>query len=202
MRRVHKNLCLATISASIMTANMWKNSVKNVESDNNTILYEILLDFFTVKRTYFLNKPLMLVHLAKRDLCRPSKGECTQLSKEVTEKNLTMDEDGKETPRSNLSRLCNGTPSKTRSFHPTRSRIPGNDNLHIIIHQGGVCEGILTLVNGKACSGNLAGQMCEPQNWEQKRHSAGGDAIRCEKDECTFCEQEYSKLRNTFSNDR
>ena len=25
---------------------MWKNSLKNVESDNNNILYETLLDFF------------------------------------------------------------------------------------------------------------------------------------------------------------
>ena len=33
-----KNLCPATISASIMAVNMWKNSLKNVESDNNTIL--------------------------------------------------------------------------------------------------------------------------------------------------------------------
>jgi len=46
MRRVYKNLCLATISASIMAANMWKNSLKNVESDNNKILYETFLDFF------------------------------------------------------------------------------------------------------------------------------------------------------------
>ena len=29
-----------------MAANMWKNSLKNVESDNNKILYETLLDFF------------------------------------------------------------------------------------------------------------------------------------------------------------
>jgi len=29
-----------------MAANMWKNSLKNVESDNNNILYETLLDFF------------------------------------------------------------------------------------------------------------------------------------------------------------
>ena len=29
-----------------MVANMWKNSLKNVESDNNKILYENLLDFF------------------------------------------------------------------------------------------------------------------------------------------------------------
>jgi len=46
MRRVYKNLCLAKISASIMAANMWKNSLKNVESDNNKILYETLIDFF------------------------------------------------------------------------------------------------------------------------------------------------------------
>jgi len=38
MRRVYKNLCPAKISASIMTANMWKNSLKNVESDNKKIL--------------------------------------------------------------------------------------------------------------------------------------------------------------------
>ena len=46
MRRVYKNLCPATVSASIMAANMWKNSLKNVECDNNNILYETLLDFF------------------------------------------------------------------------------------------------------------------------------------------------------------
>jgi len=33
-----------------MAANMWKNSLKNVESDNNKILYETLLDFLTSKR--------------------------------------------------------------------------------------------------------------------------------------------------------
>jgi len=33
-------LCPATISALIMAANMWKNSLKNVESDKNKILYE------------------------------------------------------------------------------------------------------------------------------------------------------------------
>jgi len=50
-RRVYKNVCSATISASIMAANMWKNSFKNVESDNNKILCETLLDlFFTAKR--------------------------------------------------------------------------------------------------------------------------------------------------------
>jgi len=37
---------------------MWKNSLKNVESDNNKILYETLLDFFLQRNgTYFLNKP-------------------------------------------------------------------------------------------------------------------------------------------------
>jgi hypothetical protein len=41
-----------------MVANMWKNSLKNVESDNNKILYETLLDFFSQRNsTYFLNKP-------------------------------------------------------------------------------------------------------------------------------------------------
>jgi len=46
MRTVYKNLCPVTISASIMAANMWKNSLKNVESDNNKMLYEIFLNFF------------------------------------------------------------------------------------------------------------------------------------------------------------
>ena len=49
MRRVYKNLCPAKISSSI-TANMWKSSLKNVESDNNKILYETLSDFFTAER--------------------------------------------------------------------------------------------------------------------------------------------------------
>jgi len=41
-----------------MAANMWKNNLKNVESDNNKILYETLLDFFLQRNgTYFLNKP-------------------------------------------------------------------------------------------------------------------------------------------------
>ena len=46
MRRVYKNLRPATISASVMAANMWKNGSKNVKSDNNKILHETLLDFF------------------------------------------------------------------------------------------------------------------------------------------------------------
>ena len=37
---------------------MWKNSLKNVESDNNKILYETLLDFLQRNGTYFLNKLL------------------------------------------------------------------------------------------------------------------------------------------------
>ena len=57
MRRVYKNLCPAMISASIMAANMWKYSLKNVRSDNNKILYETLLDFLQRNGTYFLNKP-------------------------------------------------------------------------------------------------------------------------------------------------
>ena len=55
MRRVYKILCPAKISASIMAANMWKNSSKNVESDSNKILYETLLDFFTAK-SYLLSE--------------------------------------------------------------------------------------------------------------------------------------------------
>jgi len=58
MRRVYKNLCPATISSSIMAANVWKNSLENVESDNNKILYETLLDLFLHRNgTHFLNKP-------------------------------------------------------------------------------------------------------------------------------------------------
>jgi len=55
MRRVYKNLFPATISASIMAANMWKYSLKNEEFDNNKILYETLVDFFTGKR-YLLSE--------------------------------------------------------------------------------------------------------------------------------------------------
>ena len=56
MRRVYKNMCLARISASIIAANMWKNSLKNVESDNNKILYEILIDFFFTTKRYLLSE--------------------------------------------------------------------------------------------------------------------------------------------------
>ena len=44
-----------------MAANMWENSLKNVESDNNKILYETVLDFFLQRNgTYFLNQPRTL----------------------------------------------------------------------------------------------------------------------------------------------
>ena len=37
---------------------MWKNSLKNVESDNNKILYQTLHNFFLqTNGTYFLKKP-------------------------------------------------------------------------------------------------------------------------------------------------
>jgi len=65
VRRVYKNFCPAIISASIMAVNMWKNSLKNVESDNNKILYETLIDFLQRNGTYFLNKPSNLVYKTK-----------------------------------------------------------------------------------------------------------------------------------------
>jgi len=46
VRRVYKNLCPTRISALIMPMNIWKNSLKNIESDNNKILHETILDFF------------------------------------------------------------------------------------------------------------------------------------------------------------
>ena len=36
---------------------MWKNSMKNIGSDDNKILYETLLDFLQRNGTYFPNKP-------------------------------------------------------------------------------------------------------------------------------------------------
>jgi len=53
--RVYKNLCPATIGDSIMTVNMWKNSMKNVESDNNKIFIRNLTRFFKAKR-YLLSE--------------------------------------------------------------------------------------------------------------------------------------------------
>jgi len=44
-----------------IAANMWKNILKTVESDNNKILYGNLLDIFLQRNgTYFLNKPRIL----------------------------------------------------------------------------------------------------------------------------------------------
>jgi hypothetical protein len=40
-----------------MAASMWKNSLKNVESDNNKILYDFTRFFLQRNGTYFLNKP-------------------------------------------------------------------------------------------------------------------------------------------------
>ena len=50
-------MCCVTISALILAAHVWENSLKNVESDNNKILYETLVDFLQRNGTYFLNKP-------------------------------------------------------------------------------------------------------------------------------------------------
>ena len=65
MRRVCKNLCPATISASIMAANMWKNSLKNAESDNNKILYKTLLDFFFYSETVLIFRISLVDHILK-----------------------------------------------------------------------------------------------------------------------------------------
>ena len=70
MRRVYKILCPTTISASIMAANMWKNSLKNVESDNNKILYETLLDFLQRNGTYFLNTPSICLYMFRAHSAR------------------------------------------------------------------------------------------------------------------------------------
>jgi hypothetical protein len=56
MRKVYKHFCPATISVSLMAANMWKNSLKNVESDNNKILYETVLDFFFTAKEFLLSE--------------------------------------------------------------------------------------------------------------------------------------------------
>jgi len=65
MRRVYKNLCGATISAAIMAANMWKNILKNVESDNNKILYETLLNFFFTAKRYLLSEKASYMNIYK-----------------------------------------------------------------------------------------------------------------------------------------
>jgi len=57
MRRVYKNFCPSKIISSIMTANMWKNSLRNVESDINKTFTKLYSIFLKRNGTYFLNKP-------------------------------------------------------------------------------------------------------------------------------------------------
>ena len=70
MRRVYKNVCPATIGASIMAANMWKNTLKNVESDNNKILYETLLDFFFTAKRYLVSEQASSMRHVLNSCCR------------------------------------------------------------------------------------------------------------------------------------
>ena len=63
-------MCPATIGASIMATNIWKNSLKNVESEHNKILYETLLDFLKRNGTYFLNNPCNKVFVNRDYLMR------------------------------------------------------------------------------------------------------------------------------------
>jgi hypothetical protein len=53
-----------------MAANMWKNSLKNVESDNNKILYETLLNFFYSETalTFWISLLSLLVGEGMNDL--------------------------------------------------------------------------------------------------------------------------------------
>ena len=50
-----------------MAANMWENSVKNVKSENNKILYETFSIFLQRNGTYCLNKPRSIVLNTKID---------------------------------------------------------------------------------------------------------------------------------------
>ena len=86
MRRVYKNLCPGKISASIMAANMWKNILKNVESDNNKILYETLFSSFLQRNgNYFLNKPrTFLTAVAETAMGTPVHAQESADSKYVT----------------------------------------------------------------------------------------------------------------------
>ena len=45
-----------------MAANMWKSSLKNVESDKNKILYETLIDFVTAK-WYLLSEQVSYIYI-------------------------------------------------------------------------------------------------------------------------------------------
>ena len=50
---------------------MWGNSLKNVESDNNKILYETLLNFFLQRNsTYFLNKPRSITNITQGSILK------------------------------------------------------------------------------------------------------------------------------------
>jgi len=72
------------LSASIMAANMWKNSLKNVESDNNKILYETLLDFFLQRNgTYFLNKPHIFILVACCRFLEPNRSFTLRMDSDV-----------------------------------------------------------------------------------------------------------------------
>jgi len=57
VRRVYNKLFPAMISASIMAANMWNNSLKNVESDNKKFYTKPYWTFLQRNSIYFLNKP-------------------------------------------------------------------------------------------------------------------------------------------------
>jgi len=61
MRRVYKNLCPAMVSASIMAANVWENSLKNVESDDNNFFTKPCSIFLQRNGIYFLNKPRIYI---------------------------------------------------------------------------------------------------------------------------------------------
>ena len=58
-----------------MAANMWQNNLKNVESDNNKILYEALLDFLQRNGTYFLNKPRSVFNMFRTPKCSCKQGQ-------------------------------------------------------------------------------------------------------------------------------
>jgi hypothetical protein len=62
-----------------MAANMLKNSLKNVESDNNKILYETLLDYVLQQNgTYFLNTPR--IYIAEHSTCNYKTSRTVTLS--------------------------------------------------------------------------------------------------------------------------
>jgi len=48
-----------------MVANMWKNSLKNVEADNNKIIYETLLEFYSETVLTFWISLVDLLHSTK-----------------------------------------------------------------------------------------------------------------------------------------